>query len=124
MSSRQGAQNELGIWDQGFYKAQALRQIQQRGGFFLLPWPHNITVWQTDAAGQPTAPIDVAAQLKASTEQSFEWSAVALGQKQNSRLAPVRLIAYRLPEEKANRRRAQLREKSRTYGRQPTQESL
>jgi hypothetical protein len=31
--------NELGIFDKGFYKAEPLRRIHQRGGYFLLPWP-------------------------------------------------------------------------------------
>src|SRR5665647_1837622 len=53
-----------------------------------------------------------------------EWDAVELGQTQESRLGPVRLIAYRLAEEKANRRRAQLREKCRTHGRLPTEQAL
>ena len=47
-----------------------------------------------------------------------------LGQTQDSRFGPVRLIAYRLREEQANRRRADLREKCRTYGRQPTAQAL
>ena len=47
-----------------------------------------------------------------------------LGQTEESRLGPVRLIAYRLTEERANRRRAQLREKCRTHGRQPTEQAL
>ena len=34
------------------------------------------------------------------------------------------MIAYRLAEEKANRRRAQLRKKCRTHGRQPTEQAL
>ena len=121
---QQVGEAELGIFDKGFYQAQALRQVKERGGYFLLPWHHGVSVWGIDAAGQRGAPIEVAAHLKASPQVRVEWDAVELGQTQESRLGPVRLIAYRLAEEKANRRRAQLREKCRTHGRLPTEEAL
>ncbi len=115
---------ELGIWDKAFYKAQPLRELAARGGYFLLPWSRGVSVWQIDAQGQPTTSSDMAAHLKASSEACVDWPAVQLGQTQDSRLGPVRLIAYRLTQDKANRRRAQLREKCRTYGRQATEEAL
>ncbi len=121
---QQVGEGELGIFDKGFYQAQALRQVKERGGYFLLPWHHGVSVWSIDAAGQRCASIEVAAHLKASPQVRVEWDAVELGQTQESRLGPVRLIAYRLAEEKVNRRRAQLREKFRTHGRLPTEEAL
>jgi len=121
---QQVGRKELGIFDKGFYKAQALRSIQARDGYFLVPWHHSVSVSEVDAANQPGTQIDIAAHLKASTQACVEWTAVALGQTENSRLAPVRLVAYRLPEEQANRRRAQLREKYRTHGRQATAKAL
>jgi hypothetical protein len=117
-------EQELGILDKGFYKAGAWRALAQRGGYFLLPWSRSVSVCTLDAPGPGRAPLDVAGALKASTESVVEWSAVELGQTEDSRLGPVRLIAYRLPEEQANRRRAQLKEKCRTYGRLPTQDAL
>jgi hypothetical protein len=116
--------DELGAWDKGFYKAAALRQVMERGAYFLTPWPQGVCVHRLEEAGQRGQPIAVAAELKASRQNCVEWTAVELGQTQESRLGPVRLIAYRLGEEQANRRRAHLREKCRTYGRQPTQEAL
>jgi hypothetical protein len=115
---------ELGIFDKGFYKAQALRAIQEREGYFLLPWPHGVSVWELDAAGQRKQLLDLGALLKASTQSCVEWSAVELGRTESSRLGPVRLVAYRLPEENTNRRRAQLREKYRTKGLQPSATAL
>jgi hypothetical protein len=124
-AAQQVGADELGLFDKGFYKAQSLRAIQERGGYFLLPWPHGVSVWERDAAGQRKAePLDLAACLKASTEGCVQWSAVELGHTQSSRLGPVRLVAYRLPEENANRRRAQLREKYRTKGRVPSTVAL
>jgi hypothetical protein len=117
-------QDELGMFDKGFYKAEPFRQIQARGGYFLIPWPQSVSVRASDAQGQPGDPLPIAAHLKASTQLWVEWSAVHLGQTQHSRLGPVRLIAFRLSEESANRRRAHLRETCRTHGRQPTAEAL
>ncbi len=116
---------ELGIFDKGFYKAQALQTIHSAKGYFLLPWPHGVSVWELDAAGErkPQA-LDLAAHLKGSTEACLEWTALELGHNKGSRLGPVRLVAYRLPEENANRRRAQLREKCRTKGRTPSAAAL
>ena len=124
LAAAQVAENELGIFDKGFYQAQALGGIIKRKGYFLIPWHQAVSVWQLDAAGQVAHPIEVAAQLQASTQTSVAWSAVQLGQSARSHLGPVRLVVYRLSEERANRHRAQLREKCRTHGRQPTQEAL
>jgi hypothetical protein len=115
--------NELGIFDKGFYKAEALRDLHQRGGYFLVPWPRSATVWQTSAAGQRQL-LDLAAQLRTTTAESREWSQVELGRTELAHLGPVRLLAYRLSPESAARRRAHLREQSRTQGRQPTAEAL
>ncbi len=115
---------ELGLWDKGFYKAVALRRVMERGAYFLTPWSHGVAVYVCNRKQQRLEALDVAAALKASTENWVEWTAVELGQTPESRLGPVRLMAYRLREERANRHRAQLREKCRTHGRLPTEEAL
>jgi hypothetical protein len=104
--------NELGIWDKGFYEAQPLRDLHQRGGYFLMPWPRSVSVWETTAGSRQL--LDVAAQLRATIGECREWPQVALGQQEDSRLGPVRLLAYRLSPESAARHRADVREKSRT----------
>jgi len=124
LAAQQVGAGELGIFDKAFYQAAGLGQIAERGGYFLLPWHHRVSVCELDATGQRTAPVDVAGCLKASTEPCVEWAAVELGLTDSRRLGPVRLVAFRLPEERANRRRAQLREKCRTHGRQPTAAAL
>src|ERR1019366_4387210 len=58
------------------------------------------------------------------TAEAREWSQVELGQEVDARLGPVRLLAYRLSPPSAARCRAQVREKCRTYGRQPTAPAL
>lgn len=124
-AAQQVGPGELGLFDKGFYKAHALGSIQERGGSFVIPWPHGVKVYEFDAAGQrKPEPLNVAAALQASTQPCVEWNGVELGQSSTSRLGPLRLVAYRLPEENASRRRAQLREKYRTKGRQPTAQAL
>ncbi len=113
---------ELGLWDKGFYKAAALRSVLERGAYFVTPWSHGVSVFNQQP--QRLEALDVVAALKASTDPCVEWTAVELGQTPESRLGPLRLIAYRLGEEQANRRRAQLREKCRTHGRLPTEAAL
>jgi hypothetical protein len=117
---RQVGPKELGLLDAGFYKAKALRDIGVRGGFFILPWPRSVSVGKTDELGNRVGDIDIASALKASPDNCVEWGAVELGKTEDSRLGPVRLIAYRLSPERAGRRRAQLRQKCGTEGRQPT----
>ena len=114
--------NELGICDKGFYKAEALRSIHQRGGYFLLPWPRSVSVWETTAGARQL--LDVAAELRATIGESREWDQVELGQQEETRLGPVRLLAYRLSPESAARHRADVREKCRTQGRLPTAQAL
>jgi hypothetical protein len=48
--------NELGIDDKGFYKRPALQDLAQRGGYFLIPYPHSVSVWQTGPQGQRSGP--------------------------------------------------------------------
>lgn len=116
---------ELGLFDKAFYQARALGEVHQRGGYYVVPWHRGVSVWELEANGQrQEKPLDIAAALRASTAARVEWTQVELGHTPSTRLGPVRLVAYRLPEENANRRRAQLREKCRTKGRQPTAAAL
>ena len=123
MVCQQVQPGELGLLDKGFHKAKGLRGIAARQAYFIIPWSRSVSVWQIDAAGQ-RQPLDLAAELKHTLGSCREWSAIHLGQEPDAQLGPVRLLAYRLPEENANRRRASLREKCRTYGRQPTVAAL
>jgi Transposase DDE domain len=115
---------ELGLLDKGFYKAKGLGDVARRGGFFIIPWPRSVSVWETNALTGELQPLEVAAQLKATLDCCHEWSSVVLGQEGDTRLSPVRLVAYRLAAEAAGRQRANLREKCRTHGRQPTAVAL
>jgi hypothetical protein len=112
---------ELLIADKAFVKLQALRDIQQAGGYFLLPWPRSVGLYQTPPAGAPQA-LDLAAVLRASTSAVFERPAVQLGAPAEATV--VRLVAFRLSEASASRARAGLREAQRKQGRTPSAAAL
>jgi hypothetical protein len=112
---------ELLIADKAFVKLQALREIQQAGGYFLLPWPRSVGLYQTPPAGAPQA-LDLAAVLRASTSAVFERPAVQLGAPAEATV--VRLVAFRLSEASASRARAGLREAQRKQGRTPSAAAL
>ena len=114
--------NELGIYDKGFYKGPALQDLAQRGGYFLIPYPHSVSVWRTDSPG-PEQLLDLSAELKSAVGPWVQWPKLWLGQA-GSQLGPVRLVAFRLAQENANRRRDALRKKCRAYGRTPTAQAL
>jgi len=115
---------ELGhliITDKGFFKLEVLRQIQQAGAYFLMPWPRSVGLWLPQPDGSLQA-LDLAATLRASTATVFERPAVQLGAQPEAPV--VRLVAFRLNEASANRARAGVREAQRKQGRTPTAAAL
>lgn len=113
---------ELLIADKAFVKLQALRDIQQAGGYFLMPWPRSVGLWQAQADGT-SEELELAAALRASTATQREWPAVQLGAQPDAPVI-VRVIAFRLNEASASRARAGLREAQRKQGRTPTAAAL
>lgn len=120
--------NELLIADKAFVKVAVLREIAQAGAYFLLPWPRSLGLWLRPAAelasNGPPAALDLAARLRATpeTERFVAFPAVQLGAQAEAPV--VRLVAFRLHEESANRARAGVREAHRKKGRTPTKEAL
>ena len=112
---------ELLIADKAFVKLQALQDIEQAGGYFLMPWNRSVGLWQRPSQGAPQA-LDLAAALRASASNVFERPAIQLGAQPGAPI--VRLVAFRLKEASANRARAGLREAQRKQGRTPSALSL
>jgi len=111
---------ELCIADKAFGAHKALQQIDQLQAFFLLPYHRSSKVWLPQAQG-PALLLDVADALRHTQENVVEWN-VFLGDPADG--LRVRLVAYRLPEENANRRRAALRRSLEKKGRLPTAAAL
>ncbi len=113
---------ELQIQDKGFYDSAAWRIAQERHAFLLMPWVRRVGV-RLRADHRPESLIELASVLKASPAARVEWEAVWLG-KGADQIGPVRMVAFRLSEESANRQRQSLREKLRRQGKTPTAEAL
>jgi hypothetical protein len=114
---------QLYIHDKGFFTAAAWRQAQAQNAFLLAPWPRSASLWvRPDPAG-PEVALDLAQELARLTENQQEWAQVEVGQGAH-RAGPLRIVAFRLSEQSANRARAKLHEALRRQGRQPTEAAL
>lgn len=112
---------ELLLIDKGFFKSAALRQIHEIGGYFLMPWPRSVTQWIEQPEGTRQE-LDLAQELRGCSEACFELPKVLLGKGAEG--LQVRLTAFRLSQESADRQRAGVREAQRKQGRTPTAEAL
>jgi hypothetical protein len=106
----------LRIADLGYFCVKTLVFLQEGGVFFLSRIQSGTSAFQTD--GQP---LDLLAWLGAN------WNGVPLERNillgSEARL-PCRLVALRVPEEVASRRRQRLRDDARRKGRTPSAKSL
>lgn len=112
---------QLLLIDKGFFKIAALQEIQQAGGYFLMPWPRSVSQW-IEQPGGTRQPLNLAEQLRHCPEARWELPKVFLGK--GAEALEVRLVAFRLSEESAARHRAALREAQRKQGRTPSAEAL
>lgn len=113
--------NELLLIDKGFFKGDALRRIDQKGAFFLMPWPRSVSQWIESPQGTRQE-LNLADQLRHCPAAWLELPKVFLGK--TAQAFVVRLAAFRLSEQSAARHRAALREAQRKQGRTPTAEAL
>lgn len=115
--------NQLQLQDKGFYDSKAWQAATRQGAFLLMPLPHSLTLWLSPGADQPEALLDLAAELNASPENQVTWAGLLVGKKKH-RAGPLRLVAFRLSPEAADRRRRSLRESMRHQGRTPSVTAL
>ena len=114
---------DLQLQDKGFYGAKAWPAAQARGAYLLRPLPHSLTLWFSANPPAGERSLDLAAALKATTENRREWPQLLLG-TQGHRTGALRLVAFRLSPESAGRHRQGLREARRTQGRTPSAQTL
>jgi hypothetical protein len=115
--------NELQLQDKGFYDGKAWQAAQQRGAFLLMPLPRYLTLWLAPAPDQPEVLLDLASVLAGSVADRVAWSGLQVGKK-GHRTGPLRLVAFRLSPESAERQRRGLRESMRKLGRTPSAQAL
>jgi hypothetical protein len=115
---------ELGIFDKGFRRHQTFRNILDQGSFFLTPWPRSSHVWISDPKlpQGPRVRLEVADLLRHTTQNVVEWPEVWMADPQDR--LKVRLVAFRLSEETANRHRQALRRDMQRKGRTVSDVSL
>jgi hypothetical protein len=103
------------IYDLGYFSVERFDALAAAGAYFLSRYQHGTTLY--DAQGQPLHLLTWLRQQQAGLVDV----SIQLGASQ--RLG-CRLIAVRVPEEVANRRRQQARQKARDHGREASAEYL
>lgn len=106
----------LSVFDLGYFSLDRFRRVGDTDAYWISRLQHGTKVF--DVAGKS---LDLPAFLRTQGENGLVDIAVLLGEKER---LPCRLIAVRVPEEVASRRRQRIREKARDHGREPSAEYL
>jgi hypothetical protein len=106
----------LEIFDLGYFSLERFRRLAESQAFFISRLQHGTTV-----ISEQNDVLDLRSFLATHAGQNVVDLSVRLGLQER---LPARLIAVRVPEEIANRRRQQAREKASKHGRQPSAEYL
>jgi len=106
----------LSVFDLGYFSLDRFRRTDEADPYWISRLQHGTKVF--DATGKC---LDLPVFLQQHGKSGLVDVAVLLGEKE--RMA-CRLIAVRVPEEAASRRRQKIRDKARDHGREPSQEYL
>ena len=106
----------LEIFDLGYFSVERFERLSNEQAFFISRLQHGTTV-----LNEQSEELDLREFLPANAIQNVVDVSVRLGAKDR---LPCRLIAVRVPEEVANRRRQKAREKATKHGREPSAEYL
>jgi hypothetical protein len=106
----------LSVFDLGYFSLDRFCSVDEADAYWISRLQHGTRIF--DAAGNR---LDLPAFLREYGENGLVDIAILLGEKE--RIA-CRLIAVRVPEEAASRRRRKIREKARDHGREPSQEYM
>ena len=106
----------LEIFDLGYFSVGRFQRLSDEQAFFISRLQHGTAV--LNESGET---LNLLEFLPANATQNVVDVSVRLGTKDR---LPCRLIAVRVPEEVANRRRQKAREKATKHGREPSAEYL
>lgn len=106
--------NSLRIADLGYFDTRVLEQLEKQQAYWLSPLAYGTNVYHTK--GQVLELLSWLRQAGPVIDDLVKVGA--------ERQVPCRLIAWRLPEEVANRRREKVRKEAKRKSRTPTQERL
>jgi len=110
----------LFIFDLGYWVFDILKDIRDKKAFFLSRYRTQVELWIFDKNDKPVR-LNFIEWLNSQQKNAVELQAYI--QKYNEYL-PVRVIAWKMPEEIANRRRMDLKYKAQKKGRTPKSHSL
>jgi len=110
------APGSLTVRDLGYFCLKRFRSIGRQGAYWLSRWQQGTIAF--DGHG---GPLDLLRFLRAQPAGAAVDVSIALGSAER---LPCRLIALRVPQEVADRRRQAAYEKAQKHGRAPTQEHL
>ncbi len=112
----QAETNTLICCDLGYFKQERLQQMDERGAYFILPLHSQVALYD----GQADVRVDLASHLLSSRVDYFE-AHFAVGGKVRH---PLRVVAFRLPEQVASSKRRALKKRAKKAGYTPSQQSL
>jgi hypothetical protein len=110
------APGSLTIRDLGYFGLKRFRSIGQQEAYWISRWQQGTTVCDEDGK-----PLDLLDFLRKRPTGAATDVPIVLGAQER---LPCRLIALRVPQEMADRRRQAAYEKAQKHGRVPTQEHL
>lgn len=109
-------ENDLVIFDLGYWGFDTFSQIEKKGAYYITRLNTSVNLWLKD--GENFIALELHNFFKKRIEVSLEFN-VYMNKDQKKRL-----VAFRAPEEVANRRRANLRKNAKKKGRTPSEKSL
>jgi hypothetical protein len=106
----------LSIFDLGYFSLERFRRVGTAMAYWISRFQHNTKVFDPSEK-----PLELLRYLRKFGENGLVDVPVLLGDKER---LPCRLIAVRVPQEVAARRRQQARKKARDHGREASREYL
>jgi len=113
---------ELILTDLGFVKIRALSEIDEKKAYFICRFLSSVSTWAGPEDKEALDRLDLLGLLRNSCETAIEKE-VVLGCPRRDQVR-CRLVAFRVPEEVANRRRQRMREAAARQRRSLKKETL
>jgi len=109
--------NDLVIFDLGYWTCNTFMDIEKKEAYFISRLHTNVNLWLKEDSGD-FVKFDLENFLAKQKSDSLEFYAYLNKEQKN------RIVAFRVPEEIANLRRAKLIKNSKKKGRTPSKKSL
>ena len=109
--------NDLVIFDLGYWTCNTFMEIEKKEAYFISRLNTNVNLWLKEDNGD-FVKFELENFLKKQKLNSLEFYAYLNKEQKN------RIVAFRIPEEVANMRRAKLIKNSKKKGRTPSKKSL